>query len=463
MAGLSGLLDIGRDALAAQAFAVNVTGQNITNVNTPGYVRREVTLETRTAGPQPWGSVEATGIRRMRDQFMDARLFEASGFAAAAGARDDALGVIEGVFNDFGGTGLGTSLSDMLQSFSALTANPSDPTTRAAVLAKAQAFVTQVHTAAGTISTLRTDLLSRAQGTAAEVNQLVSKIAILDQQIAAQVATGAQPADLQDQQGKLVEQLSQLTDVHTFTDGSGRLVIQGSGTTLLEGGQASSMAVSTALDGSLVISVNHPGGGSDDITQRLQGGQLAGIRQARDVDAVQIADNLDQLVFDVATAINTQHAAGYGLDAQNGRVLFALSGPPGTAATIEIAQAMQGHPERLAASDTAANLPGGTGNALKLASLASAPIASGGTRTAIQAYSDIVGDVGMRKAAAAQESEIREAMKAQVTTMRDSVSGVSIDEEMVSLSKYQRAYEAASKLIRTADELIAGLIQELGR
>lgn len=463
MAGLGSLMDVGRDALIAQAFGVTVTGQNIANVNTPGYVRREVLLQTRGSGMQPFGGVEAQGIRRMRDQFIDARYFEASGFAAAASSRESALGTIEGVFDDVNGTGLGSTLNALFQSFAALSANPSDPTTRASVLANAQALVGKVRSASASISTLRQDLLSNAQGTASQINELVSKIAVLDRNIAQETAAGGEAADLRDQQNQLLEQLSTLTDVHTFTDGSGRLVIQGSGTTLLEGGQASSLSVSTATDGSLAISVNQPGGTSLDITSHLQGGQLAGIRQARDVDAVQVAGKLDQFVFDVAGAINTQHAAGFGLDGTSGRALFSVSSPPGTAATLAIDPSLVGHPERLAAAASAGGLPGDAGNAARLADLGSQAITGGGTRTAAQGYSDIVGDVASRKAAASQEAQVRDAMKSQVSTMRQSVSGVSIDEEMVALSKYQRAFEAATRLIKTADELLGGLIQDLGK
>src|SRR5262249_14734679 len=150
-------------------------------------------------------------------------------------------------------------------------------------------------------------------------------------------------------------------------------------------------------------------------------------------------------------AINTQHAAGYGADGGTGRNLFTGTG---SALTIALDPAMDGHPELVAAASSAAQLPGGSDNATALAALASGKIASGGTRTAAEAYSDIVGDVGQRKASAAQESDMRGAMKSQAEAMRSSEEGVSMDEEMVNLSKYQRAYEAASKLVTTADELL---------
>jgi len=86
-----------------------------------------------------------------------------------------------------------------------------------------------------------------------------------------------------------------------------------------------------------------------------------------------------------------------------------------------------------------------------------------GGRTVAQAYGDLVGDVGSRKASAADEVTLREGVANQMSAMRESASGVSLDEEMISLSKYQRAYEASTKLISTVDQLLEELLARLGR
>ena len=116
-----------------------------------------------------------------------------------------------------------------------------------------------------------------------------------------------------------------------------------------------------------------------------------------------------------------------------------------------------------AVSGTAAGVPGNSDNAVALANLASTSFASGGTRTASEAYSDIVGDVGMRTANAAMGAEMQEAITSQVFALRESESGVSLDEEMVALTKYQRAYEAAAMVLQTADELLQELMARVGR
>jgi flagellar hook-associated protein 1 FlgK len=220
--------------------------------------------------------------------------------------------------------------------------------------------------------------------------------------------------------------------------------------------------VSIASNGNLQILAKQGASGAVDVTSQVVGGQLGGLREARDVDMPAVLQKLDQFAFDIASSVNTQHAAGFGLDGSTGRALFTVTATAsGAAAALALDANMIGHPERLAAASSAASLTGGSDNAALLAGLASQPIASGGTRSAAEAYSDIVGDVGQRKATAARDAETRDAMKAQTKSMRDSTTGVSLDEEMINLTRYQRAYEAATKLLRTVDELMAGLIQEL--
>jgi flagellar hook-associated protein 1 FlgK len=163
----------------------------------------------------------------------------------------------------------------------------------------------------------------------------------------------------------------------------------------------------------------------------------------------------------VATAINTQHAAGVGLDGVGSRNLFNVSGPTGAAASITLNAAMIGHPEYVAAASSSAQLPSGSTNAIALARLADGNIATGGTRTPIEAYSDLVGDIGQRKMSSAQNVNLRDAIFSQAQSMRESTSGVSMDEELINLSRYQRAYEAASKLFRTVDELLANLMRSI--
>ncbi|HMJ53496.1 MAG TPA: flagellar hook-associated protein FlgK [Polyangiaceae bacterium] len=459
--GITNLLGLARDALTAQGFGLDVTGQNIANANTPGYVKRTAMLETRVAGTITYGGVGVTGIARSTDRFLDARANEAGSFSASAKSRDGALSQIEALFNDSTGTGLNDSVEALFGSFSSLATNPNDPTARVATLASADNFAARINQTAGQLTAQRADIITQAQATAVQVTETAAQIAKLNAKISEAEIGGADGSDLRDQRDKLVGDLSQKINIHVFTDGAGKLVISAAGATLVEGNNAAGMAVTTSASGAMQIQVQRSNGTTFDVTAQTNAGTLGGLREARETDLVAASQKLDQFAYDVATAVNTQHAAGVGLDNVGARNLFTVSGPTGAAASIKLNAAMIGHPEYVAAASSSAELPSGSTNAIALARLADGNVATGNTRTPIEAYSDLVGDIGQRKMAAAQNVNLRSAIFSQAQSMRESVSGVSMDEEMISLSRYQRAYEAASKLFRTADELLANLIREI--
>lgn len=462
MSSLTQLLYTARDSLAAQSYGLNVTGQNITNVNTPGYVRREAMLETRALGTATTGSVNVDGLRRATDVYIERRELTARGSAAAASEHDKQLSGVEALFNDLSVTGLGASLDGLFSSFSALATNPADPTSRAAVLGAADAFASRANSMGDALEDAKNELLKQAQETVAQINERAASISQLNRRIQAAEAQGEDAADLKDQRNNLLLDLSTMIDVRTIPDDKGSLIVQAAGSALVEGVDFRPLSVDLNADGTLKLLSSRDGNQGTEVTQFLTGGKLAGIKEARDVDIFDVGNKLDQLVFDVAGAINAQHAAGFGQDGATGRNLFDVStSVSGAARAIRLGADVAGNPAAVAAASSAASVPGGSDNAVALADIWKTPLSGG--RTASESYGDIVGGIGQRKSAIAQAVETQEAIKAQITAMRESISGVSLDEEMVSLTKFQRAYEAAGRVLSTVDELLQDLINRVGR
>jgi flagellar hook-associated protein 1 len=464
MAGLNNLLNVARDALTAQSYGLNVTGQNIANASTPGYVRRVALLETQNLGSQSGGGVRAAGLSRVTNDFIERRENQATGTSMAASTRDQTLASIEALFNDGAGTGLGSALSDVFASFSALAANPNDTTTRANVLAAAGAFADRANATGNTLAQTRMDLLQEAQDTVDQVNQRAQEIAKLDMQIAQASMQGDDASDLKDQRTQKILNMSGLINTHTFTDGSGNTVVQVAGTTIVDGQNARSLSLDLHADGSIKLLANQSGGGGSEITQFLTGGKLGGIKEARDKDLFDVSQKLDALVFDVGTAINTQHALGVGSDGGSGRNLFDVGGAPANAArNVRVSVDVFDHPERIAAAGNVFSLPGGSDNAVLLSKIFDTQIAVGNSKTAAQAYGDLVGSIGSSRASSQRDVETQAAILSQVQSMHQSQSGVSLEEEMVNLTKFQNAYQAASKMIGVADQLMQTLLNTVGR
>ena len=464
--GLTDILSTARDAMTAQTFGLTVTGQNVSNVNTPGYVRRQAVLETREMGTGNFGGVNVAGIRRVADQFVEQRHLSLTGLSAEASARDQLLGQAEALFNDFAGTGLSSSMNAMFSSFSAMASLPNDPTTRATVLGRAETFSNQVRTTADQIANFRTELFSQARDVVGEINEKLDQVARLSGSINEAQAAGQEPADLKDKRDALLVELTKQIEVRTYTDGNGQLVVQGPGVTLVQGDTARHLGLDVDSDGSVKVlaqTLNNAGAGGD-VTKFLSGGELAGIIKVRDEDVVEMQDDLDEFAFNLAAQINSVHSAGFGLDGQGGRAMFdAGATVKGAAGALRVSADVAGQPNNLAASSSSAALPGDGSQAMLLAGVADGPVAGLNGLTPGEAYGRLVGRVGQRKQDAATTLDTRDAMTAQVEVMRQSVSGVSLDEEMVAMTQYQRAFEAASRVFTTADQLLEDLINTLGR
>jgi flagellar hook-associated protein 1 FlgK len=452
---LSNLLHVARDAMSVNAKALDVTGQNIANVNTAGYARRRVEIQARAATQDSYGGVTVGSITRAADQLTQRRLLDVRGQEQSARERGDALAPIEAAFNDANGTGLAGGLTRLFDAFNTLASKPTDTTARAGVLSAAQGVVEGFALVTESIDTARADLFAKAQGYTRQLNETARAIADLNGSIQSALSAGQDAADLLDRRDQLLGGLSELVDVQVATNPNGTLFVRAAGQALVEGNTASSFSVDLDAAGNLAFKTAVGGGTPTAFNAGAMGGKLGGIRQARDEDMTATRQRLDTLAGDLATAVNTLHGAGFGLDGQTGRPLFAFTPAVGVR-SLAVDPNVAGRPERIAASASAAT--GGNDVARQLAGLDSSKASAGGTKTLLDSYADLVGDLGLRRQKASGDAEVKGALADQVEALQQSATGVSLDEEMVELTRFQRAYEASSKLLKTFDELMQTLI-----
>lgn len=458
MPSLFSLLGVARDGMQAQSAGVSVTGQNISNVNTPGYVRRGVVLSARAFGQDSTGGVSVLGIARSFNRFAHGRVVEEHGRRGAAAARAEALAATEASLSPNSRT-VADRVNAMFQAFDTLSGAPGDAAARLEVLQQAGNLAQQVSSTAGDLATQRDELFTQARGVAGEVNTRLARIATLNRAIAEATALGDAGADLRDQRDLLVQEVGDRLGARSIEDATGQVTLFSAGTVLVEGGNASSVTVSLDPANNLRLTVAQPGGATTDATAGMTQGTLGGLREARDVDIVSAQTSLDQFAFDLATAVNTAHAAGFGLDAVSGRNLFAApAAVAGAARAMALDPAVVGQPDRVAAAAAATDLPGGNNVALRLAGLASRPLGAG-TTTPAERFGGVAADLGVRLQSALAEEQLRDDTVYQAETLRESAAGVSLDEEMVNLSKFQRAFEASTRVLRVADELLDTLMK----
>jgi flagellar hook-associated protein 1 FlgK len=458
VSGLTSLLNVMGQSLMAQQEGLDVTGQNVANVNTPGYVQRTAVLQAEAVMPGTEGGVDVAGVQRAFDQFTYAQVVQQTGLKGAADARSGALSEAQATLAPQGGGGISDQLTAFFASLSALSANPSDPSARSAVLAQASNLAQGISTTANGLAQQQASLLTQAQGVAGELNTELAQIAKLNASIQQAQAAGDQAPDLRDQRDQLVTQVADQIGAQVVADPSGSETILGGGAALVTGSQAVSVGVTVDTSGALKFTATGPNGGAtNDITQGVTQGSLGGLREARDTDIAGTMSQLDQFAYNLANSVNAVHESGYGLDGNTGRPLFQVpTQVAGAAANFAVDPGMVGNPQFVAASGTSQDVPGGNDVAIKLAQLASSPLGSAGSPA--DGFASIAAQLGSAVSGANADATTRADTLTQAQNLNSSASGVSLDQEMTKLTQFQQAFQASTQVLQIANGLMTTLL-----
>jgi flagellar hook-associated protein 1 FlgK len=451
--------EIGRRALKASHLGLTVAGQNIANVNTPGYTRQAAQF---SASPTDGSNlalvgtgVTIDGVRSFRDRFVESRLNTETAISGRLSAQRDALAPVNAVFNDADGTGLSAALNNFFHSFADLESHPTSVPLRGDVAAKGAALATAFRSTRGRLVDIRRDTDSALRATLDDANTVAQQVAALNARISIVENTGARASELRDQRGEAVRQLAELTGGRAIETPDGNVTVTlADGRALVAGERAAALqAVDTPPDGlaSLVI---------DGQPATITDGRLGGLLGAVGAIGTHITA-LDDLAASVVSRVNTLHASGSDLNGADGTDFFATpaAGAPVTAANIAVSAAIQANPRLVVAAARGA----GSGDATVargLAALLNDPTSTAGARTGsfAQIYASVVADAGQGVKSAEDALVTQQAILAQAQAQRDAFSGVSLDEEAINLLQYQKAYEAAARFLKVADELTQTII-----
>lgn len=464
--GIYSSLIVGRDAVMTHQRAIEVTGHNISNANTPGYTRQRLMIEAKTPldiGIGQMGSgVTATGVERIYDKFLGDQINNAAQDLGRWEAQRDALGKVEVVFDETDGYGLNYAMSEFWNAWQDLSNNPSGSAERTLVLAKSQDLVNTLNTTSSDLNEIQDDLDQSISVAVDEINLMASQIDDLNGKIESIEASGQDANDYRDERDRILKELANLIDFSSTEGPDGRVTVSirdaaaGTGTFDLVGTPSVSrtLQVVTRADGHYGVEWSDAAG---DILDNLTGGKLNGWDEVRDVSIEAYLGDLDSLAANLITEVNGVHALGYGLDGNNGRAFFSGS----DASDISVDAAISGNVNFIAAARPAVGWSGEVGdntNAIAIANLQHA-LSMGGTATFDDYYNSIVSDVGIKVQESVNSYDYQDSMAAHLDNYRESISGVSIDEEMVNLVRFQHAYEAAAKLIVAIDEMLETLIR----
>lgn len=466
MADLFALLVQSGNSLAAHSAALSTAGHNIANANTPGYSRQVATLTANPAvgslGPLAIGmGVSLESITRQRDAFVERQIPQAVGAQAYSQTENAALQAVTALNPDLEG-GLGSALSAFYSSLRTLSQNASDTAARQAVIGSSQKLARTFQQTVGSIEDARTGLDSQLMGQVDKVNAAMRALADLNVQIQVLRSNGGAANDLLDQRQTAVENLAQLTGATPYTNNSGdiSMALPG-GVVLVSDGRPATFSTvgdATNLGHMKLRLVRTDGSGPVDVAASVMGGEMGGVLAARDGAMKTAVEALDTFAFDFATAVNTVHQAGYGMDGIGARSLFtAPATAAGAASQIAVNAAVVADPRLLAAATTLPVTTGDNRNVLALIGTESQSLAGGSNP--VVSFQKIVTGFGNATSQAKAMADHDGAMAGHLRQLRDATSGVSLDEEMINLTKAQKAYEAIAKVIATADQMLETLMK----
>jgi flagellar hook-associated protein 1 len=462
MAGLFDTLALGSRSLQTYRKAIDTTGHNLANVNTPGYTRQRLVVESVTNDSDigaAGSGAEATRIVGLRNEFAQKQLQVESSLEGSLEIKDEALrqaltALQENIDRTSeGGTstnGISQDLTDFFASVQNLSLTPGSDTDRAALLQKAVDLAAKFNDTDRRLGDLEKSLNERVTGEVANANTLLGQIAELNQKIAIEENGSDSIAnDLRDTRQSRIEDLARIVKLEAVEQANGTTNIIVGGQTLVDGIEvAGTLETFSSADSKLLVRVS-----DQEAPLNLGAGILEGAISARDGQLDRVRGEINDLAATIITEVNAVHSTGFGKEGTTGAAFFTGT----NASDIGVNRELVRKPSLLQASSVA-DAEGNNTKILALVDLEKASHAALGGKTFFDKYAQTVSTLGHEVASARTDLEDQQAMTRLVKGQRDSVSAVSVDEEMANMVMFQKAFQASAKLISMTDEMLATII-----
>jgi flagellar hook-associated protein 1 FlgK len=456
--GVYNTLNIGRTGLKAASYGIEVTAQNVTNASTEGYVRRQVVQKPRVPSRTQTGvymgqGVGVEAVHRSIDRNVTSRSIDSIGSEAQARTAHQTLQVLESSFREGELSGLADRFDAFYDALQEMTLEPGDHGLRQASLSAGEDFASALsRTALSAEETVR-QIEARVEDEIVSINQTLDNLEFLNRQISESDAISG-PADLLDQRDVLMETIAQKLGVSVEYKANGQVNLWVGGHALVQGVNVRDLSVSGSA-GSLEVKMSVDSG-TVTITAEL-GGELGGLLEARAVVQA-TGDDLDTFAADFAASFNAQHALGFDRTGTSGGDFFSFTA--GSAAkSFSLDSALAADPDLIAAAASSSAEIGDGGNLSALIDIESSKLFDGGTKTSRDFIASIYSDLGSEVSGFANDADTFLQQLSDITSLKDAVSAVDLDEEAVSLIKYQASYEAAARVVSIANELLDTLMR----
>jgi len=462
MASTFGSLSTALSALTYSRAAMDVASGNIANADTDGYTRRRIEAAATGAPTTPamWSrydghgdGVTVTGVTRMSDELLVARVRTEHGQQNLADVSQTGLQDLESAVNEPSSTGVSAALTSFRTAWHDVVNNPvPGSSARNVVLSRAQGLVAAIGTQSRAVAATMKTQVQKLQSTLAETNSVATGLANTNTAIAAGKLGGVDVSDLLDTRDRLTLRLSELTGATSTLRPNGEADVSIGGVPLVLGNKASTVAITAGVsasgtpDGNPVsFTVTAPSGTASALPT-ISAGDAGGSVNLLNVTLPAYQQGLDTVARQLADTVNAQHQLGYDAAGNAGNAMFSYD-PTSPAASLTVAIT---DPSRIAAS----SVPGGGTDSANADAL--------GAAAGVDAsYRQLVAGLGTSVQTAQRASANQRVLTSQFDNAHEQLAGVNIDEETVALMQNQRSYEAAAKVMSTIDSMLDTLINRM--
>lgn len=453
-------MDVGKRSMSNSQTALQTVSHNIANKSTEGYSRQRVDLVTNT--PIGTGNLRigmgarASTVSRTNNPWLEKQIQKEGQNMGFIDSRADALSRVEQIYNEQMNKGLNQYITDFFNSFRELSNNPESLTSRSLVRETGTALVQDFKRVNDQLKGVQEDLDRQIETSVEEINQNSKELAQLNEKIQLVEVQGMTANDERDRRDLLLKKIGEKVDI-TWAEGKDGMVsvTAGNNAILVSGSSHNDLKASRTDERDRMEIFYRPSenGSLFQITEQFHGGKIGGALEIRDQLIEKHLDTVDNLAYSIAKEVNTIHVEGFDRYGREGVLFFEMpEQTKGSAENLKINETVALDVGRIAAA-ARPNAPGDNTIANMVSTLQFRKVMDDGGSTFDDFYNAQVGQIGTLAQRAVKSQESQRNILNQLSNIRESISGVSLDEEATKMIEMQKAYDASARLIRTADEM----------
>ena len=467
---ISNLMSVGRRAMMNSQTGLHTVAHNIANKETEGYSRQRT--ETYSNFPSGSGKMRigmgarAATVRRINNPYLEKQIANEKSELATAEGRQQGMMRLEQIYNEQMVEGFNSNMTKFFNAFRELSTNPESMPRRTMVKESAQTLANDFHNINTQLNEVGADINSQIQVSIHDLNSITNEIATLNSRVQEVELNGGWANDERDRRDLLVKKLGEIIDVKWNEGEDSTITVSTAKDALLVvGGQANTLeAVATpAREGKSegdydIVFYHHEYAEPLVLTDRIEGGRLGGLLSVRPGELQGLKHDMDNLAYTIAKEVNSMHTQGFNSYNQTGVLFFEpLAEAQGASQYINVNSDIMVDAGRISAGRDP-NRPGDNRVAIEIAELQYNKPIFGNSLTLDEFYNGLVGELGIKAQAANNNVEVQTNIVGQLDNLRESISGVSLDEEAAKMIELQKHFDASARLIRTADEVLETVI-----